>query len=284
MRFFLGLVLLLGGGALRCEIRDVLKSSEIDAMFARTTQDRALDERPSYAIWLKVHDGKPGPYELHRGADDILWVRRGKATLLLGGELTGPRETSPGDFVGRGIQGARQHEAGAGDVIHLPRNTAHRIDPGSGRFEYVVVRVFPTGGNLPPRQGFLAPRRMPDVLKKSEIDDTFAKYDANQPIHAALNYTMNYVIYSGRSGPYEAHRGCVDIYFLQVGTGVAHLGGEITNAKEETPGEIRGDAVTGSRTYDIGPGDMVVIPRNGVHHMIPTSPKLGYLLMKVWAE
>lgn len=241
------------------EIQDVLKSSEIDARFAGLQRELPLHEKPNFAIWLKVHDGKAGPIETHADRDDILYIRRGKAMVTIAG---------------------RKHQVAAGDLIHISRNTEHRIDPGNGRIEYVVVRIFPSGEGLPPRRG----SRMADVLKKSEIDATLARYDSNQPIHASPNYTMNYVIYAGHSGPYEAHRRCVDIYFMQVGTGTAHLGGEIANAKEETPGEIRGDAVKGARTYTIGPGDMVVIPRNGVHHMIPTTPKLGYILLKVWAD
>ena len=125
---------------------------------------------------------------------------------------------------------------------------------------------------------------MPDLLRASEIAETFAKFESNQPIHSAPNFTMNYVIYSGHAGPWEAHRGCVDIYFLKIGTANSELGGTIRNAKEESPGEIRGDGVTGGRRYSVGPGDIVVIPRETAHHMEPTSAKLGYLLLKVWAE
>ena len=267
----------------RAEIRDVLKSAEIDALLAGSG-DRALEERSNYAIWLKVHSGRPGPYEMHRGADDVLLVRRGNATVQLGGQLQGSWEASAGNWVGTGIQGARQYRVGAGDLVHIPRNTPHRIDPGTGRFEYVVVRVFPTGENLPPRSGILAAGRIDDVVRKSEIDSTFAANATNQPLHSARNFTINYVIYSGRSGPWQAHRGCVDIYFVHTGAARGYLGGEIENAKEEAPGEIRGAGVSGAREYDIGPGDLVVIPRNTAHHMRPTTPKLGYLLLKVWAD
>lgn len=261
----LALVLLLVAGVCgAAEIRDVVKSAELDAMLRRPgLREQALHERPNYAIWLKVHEGRAGPSETHPEADDILWIRRGSARVDLG---------------------ARQHQVGAGDIVHIPRNTPHRIDPGSGRLEYIVVRVFPSGENMPPRDGFLAPRQMPEVVKKAEIDATIAKYDVNQPLHSAKNYTMNYVIYQGRSGPFEAHRGCVDVYFLQLGTARAYLGGEVQGAKEESPGEIRGAGVSGSREYDIGPGDLVVIPRMGTHHMKPAGGKLGYLLLKVWAE
>jgi mannose-6-phosphate isomerase-like protein (cupin superfamily) len=239
---------------------------------------------PAYTIRFDVQAGKPGPYMAHPNADQLLFVRAGTARILLGGELAGARKSASSELVGEAIKEGRTNDVGPGDVIHLPRNTPHRIDPAGGRLEYVRVQVFPAGDNLPPRQGFLSPRRMADVLKKSEIDATFAKYSSNQPIHAAPNYTMNYVIYTGRSGPWEAHRGCTDIYFVQTGTATAQLGGDIADPKEEAPGEIRGTGVSGARRHSIGPGDMVLIPRNTAHHMDPAGGKLGYLLLKVWVE
>jgi hypothetical protein len=76
----------------------------------------------------------------------------------------------------------------------------------------------------------------------------------------------------------------VDIYFLKIGTATAHLGGQIKDAKQESPGEIRGSGVTGERRHEIGPGDIVVIPRDTAHHMDPGAGKLGYILMKIWVE
>ncbi len=125
---------------------------------------------------------------------------------------------------------------------------------------------------------------MPDLLSATEIADTLTKFDKNQPIHSGLNFTMNYVIYKDHEGPWESHRDCVDIYSIRLGTAYAQLGGEIQNPKDESPGEARGDSVKGARGYTIGPGDIVVIPRGTAHHMKPSVPKLGYLLIKVWAE
>jgi mannose-6-phosphate isomerase-like protein (cupin superfamily) len=270
MRLGAAFLLLMVGLArpLGCEIHDVLKRAEIERMFARTDRVLVAHERPNYAVVFRVDSGKPGPYEMHKGADEVWFVHQGRASLSLGGESA-----------------RRHYRLGAGDVVHVPRGTAYQVASETDRFEYVAVRVFPE--SAPPRPssaGILARRRMPDVLKRSEIDAIFANSDRNQPLHSARNFTINYVIYSGHSGPWEAHRGCVDVYFVYTGTAVAQLGGEIANPKEETPGEIRGDGVSGARTYNIGPGDIVLIPRNTAHHMDPASAKLGYLLMKVWAE
>jgi mannose-6-phosphate isomerase-like protein (cupin superfamily) len=262
MRILLAVLLLTPGYTARAEIQDVLKSAEIDRMFARAGESLTLHEKPNFSLVLRVAQGKPKPAQAQSGVDEVWFVRRGKARVKLG---------------------TASHEAGAGDVVHVPRGTAFQIDPGAGRFEYLAVRVFPAGGQPLPG-GFIPSGRMPDVVKKSAIDTVFATAEKNQPLHAGSNFTVNYVIYKGRSGPFEAHRGCVDIYFLHDGTATAQLGGVIANPKEETPGEIRGDAVSGPRPHKIGPGDVVLIPRNTAHHMIPDSGKLGYMLMKVWAE
>lgn len=265
----LPILLLLSASALFPEIHDVAKSADIDAMLSRLTPtkpEQVLHQTPNYSLWLELQDGKPGPQQNHPDSDDIWVIRRGSARLTIGDP-------------------PRRHQIGRGDLVRLPRHTPYQIDPGSGRLEYVALRIFPTGEDLPARAGIRpATGKMSDVLKKPEIDETFAKFTSNQPIHTAKNFTMNYVIYSGRSGPWEAHRGCVDIYFLQIGAATAQLGGEIENAKEETPGEPRGDGVKGAREHQIGPGDIVLIPRNTAHHMTPAAGQLGYILVKVWVD
>lgn len=239
--------------------QEVWKSAEIEQLLEETRQDRILLARPAYELRLRVLEGKLSGQE---AADQIIQVRRGRARVKLAGG---------------------HYEAGAGDFLHVVRNTAYEIDPGGKRLELVLVRIIASAAELAERAGF-RPRQMPELLKKSEIDATIARHDSNQPLHASKAYTLNYVIYPGKPGPWEAHRGCVDIYFVQQGKARAQLGGRILKAREEQPGEIRGEGVEGAREYEIGPGDLVHIPRNGAHHMIPAGGKLAYLLLKIWAE
>jgi mannose-6-phosphate isomerase-like protein (cupin superfamily) len=249
--------------ALLGEIHDVLKSAKIDADLAKVKGSSTIHQRPNFSISLNAQEGAAGAAETHDGADEVLFIRRGSGSLRLED---------------------RRYEVGAGDVINVRRKTAHRLDASSGRIEFVAVRIFPTGESGVASGIRPAARIMPDVLSASEIGATFANFDSNQPIHSALNFTMNYVIYKDRAGPWEAHHGCVDIYFLKIGTAVAQIGGRIREAKEESPGEPRGSGVTDARRHEIGPGDIVLIPRDTAHHMDPGAGKLGYLLMKIWAE
>jgi|GEM_PF-2380684 len=255
----------------RAEIRGVLKSVEIDSMLSCASADAPIHERPHYSIWLVVRSGKAGPAENHASADEILFIRRGNAVVSLGSAAkTG---------------GTKRLEAAAGDIIKIPAGAPHRLDPGRSRFEALSLRISAASESVKPREGIRPPaRQMAERLTKSEIDATFANFTSNQPIHSAPNFTMNYVIYTGHSGPWEAHAGCVDIYFLNIGSATAQIGGVIRNAKEDVPGEPRGDSVAGASTYTVGPGDLVVIPRNTAHHMDPGAGKLGYVLVKVWVD
>ena len=244
------------------EIQDVLRAADIDKIAARTKTETTVHEGNGYRIDFIAVRGRPKQLDPGRDADQIVWVHRGTGRLTLEGKT---------------------YEISRGDFLRIPRRTKHAIEP-TGRMEFIAVRVFPDGSSLPPRTGLLAPRTMPHVLPKAAIQETFEKFDRNQPLHSAPNFTVNYVIYNLKPGPWEAHRGCVDIYFIHYGTGTAVLGGMIENPTEESPGEIRGTGVTSALEYTITRGDMVVIPRNGAHHMKPLTAKLGYLLMKVWVE
>jgi len=249
--------------ALRSEIHDLLKNAEIEAGLAKVRGSLTVHQRPNFSISLHSQECAARAPETHDGADEVLFIRRGSGSIWLD---------------------TRKHEIGAGDVINVKRKTAHRIEAPSGRIEYVAVSVIPAGSGPQPGGIRPAPAAMKDVLPASEIDRTFAKFDTNQPIHSAPNFTMNYVIYNGRVGPWESHHGCVDIYFLRVGTAVVQVGGNIREGKEESPGEIRGSGVAGARRHEIGPGDIVLIPRDTAHHMDPGAGRLGYLLMKILAE
>ena len=198
--------------SLHGQISDVLKSAQIDTLFARTEESLTVKRTPTYGVVFQVAEGKPGRYQIYEEADEIWFVRSGRAGLSMGPRLSSAREVEPGKLVGAGIQTPRRFEVAAGDIVNLPRGTAHQLDPGNDRFEYVVVRVFPTDAH--PVRRFQNPSPMGDVLKHSERAAVFANNNSNQPLHSVRNVSVNYVIYQGHPGPWEAHRGCVDIYFV----------------------------------------------------------------------
>jgi mannose-6-phosphate isomerase-like protein (cupin superfamily) len=243
------------------QLRDVVKSAEIDKLFAKAAPSLAVLTKNNYAVEFRVAQGASGEMRAHPEADEFWFVRSGAANITLA---------------------ERQHKAGAGDVVNVPRSVPYRIIPSAGRFEYVALRVFPTERKL--RIGIGAapqPKPMPEVATKAQIDATFASAEKNVLLHSAGALLINHVIYKGTHGPWEVHQTCDDVYFLRLGTARAQLDGTLVNGKEDQPGEIRGTGVTGAREFTVGVGDMVVVPRNTTHFMDPGAGKLGYLLAKI---
>jgi mannose-6-phosphate isomerase-like protein (cupin superfamily) len=267
MRFSLTIVLLVSWPACG-QLRDVVKSNEVDKMLARAIPSLEVLAKPNIAVVFRVSSGKPGAWEQHSDADEFWFVRHGAAGVSL----------STGE-VG-GAEGQQHYDVAAGDVVNVPRNTAYQIN--STGFEYVAVRVFPAERRLGIGIGAAkTPHPMAAVARKAQIDSTLASADKNVLLHSAGATLINHVVYNGAPGPWEVHQTCDDLYFMRLGTARAQLDGTLINGKDESPGEIRGTGVTGSRSFTIGPGDLVVIPRNTAHFMDPGSNKLGYLLVKV---
>jgi hypothetical protein len=117
----------------------------------------------------------------------------------------------------------------------------------------LAIRVF--GENAARAAASKSARQIPDVLKANVIDATFTYNSTNQPIGGTSAYSKNFVIYAGRTPPFEIHERCVDIAVVRVGSGDIQIGGTVLNPKEETPGETRGDGVKGSRDQEIAVGD-----------------------------
>jgi len=252
------------------QLRDVVKSDDVDKMFARAVPSLEVLTKPNFAVVFRVTSGKAGAWQKHPDADEFWFVRHGAARLTL----------STGDS--RGALGQEPYDVAAGDVINVPRNSAYQIGPSANGFEYVAVRVFPLERRLGIGIGASkTPAPMPAVARKAQIDATLASADKNVTLHSSGVTLINHVVYKGAPGPWEVHQTCDDLYFMRLGTARAQIDGTLVNGKEDSPGEIRGTGLTGARSFAIGPGDMVIIPRNTAHFMDPGSNKLGYLLVKL---
>ena len=84
-----------------------------------------------------IHRDADGIPEIHDDIIDVVFVRSGEGTLLVGGDMvnrTGSR--------GTGIAGGMRYPVGAGDMLHIPARTPHGyLVPEGGHITYVLVRV-----------------------------------------------------------------------------------------------------------------------------------------------
>ena len=229
-------------------------------------------------------DGFP---EIHEDGLDVVFVKSGEGTLLVGGEMlnrTGVR--------GTGISGGFRYPLGPGDIIHIPANTPHRyLVPEGGHITYVLVRVPAFVGEAvvltdAPVLQFDPPGFA--MWKASELEQRDAALSTRVGRdHSARETLADYgnpagahrfrFIHRDADGIPEIHDDIIDVVFVQSGAGTLLVGGEMLN---RTGG--RGTDISGGTRYPLGPGDMIHIPRETPHsYLVPEGGHITYVLVRV---
>ena len=85
-----------------------------------------------------------GEAELHEKLADLLLIRSGEGTVLVGGKMVEGKPTAPGEVRGKSIEGGTRYPIAAGDVLYIPANTVHQflIAPGQS-FTAMVIKITP---------------------------------------------------------------------------------------------------------------------------------------------
>ncbi|MBK6750485.1 MAG: cupin domain-containing protein [Acidobacteria bacterium] len=121
--------------------------AEIEKMLAakpgNTNEDvvAAAGEQTRVAIF---HDSKRENdlNEVHDGSDDIYYVLKGNATLVLGGSLLQPNEISPGEWRAKTAVGGNSVTIKKGDLIFVPRGTRHQRTVTGKGFSMILIKIF----------------------------------------------------------------------------------------------------------------------------------------------
>jgi mannose-6-phosphate isomerase-like protein (cupin superfamily) len=120
---------------------DVVTKQQIDGTLGSAKKNVLLHSAGVVLINHVIYPGGPGPWEVHQTCDDLYFVRMGTAHAKLDGTLIDGKEDPPGEIRGTGVRGARDFTIAPGDMVVIPRNTAHFMDPGSGRLGYLLVNI-----------------------------------------------------------------------------------------------------------------------------------------------
>jgi mannose-6-phosphate isomerase-like protein (cupin superfamily) len=89
-----------------------------------------------------VHREGSGEAELHQTQADILIIRSGEGSIVIGGTIPGGRTTTAHEIRGPRIEGGEKQALHPGDVVHIAAKTAHQIvvEPGH-QLDYFAVKV-----------------------------------------------------------------------------------------------------------------------------------------------
>jgi mannose-6-phosphate isomerase-like protein (cupin superfamily) len=114
-------------------------------------------------------------------------------------------------------------------------------------------------------------------------------YIDNEKVSAAfakglpLIETPGYKVLAGRRehpGLVELHTRETDVFYILDGTATFVTGGTMVDAKEASPGQMRGTSITGGETHHLKKGDVIVVPNGTPHQFIETSNPFLYFIVK----
>lgn len=85
-----------------------------------------------------------GEAEIHEKQADLLLIRSGEGTVLVGGKIVEGKTSGPGEVRGKSIEGGTRYPIAAGDVLYIPANVVHQflVEPGKN-FTAMVVKITP---------------------------------------------------------------------------------------------------------------------------------------------
>ena len=86
----------------------------------------------------------PGEAEIHETLADLMLIRSGEGTVLIGGKIVEGKPTGPGEIRGKSIEGGKKYPIAPGDVLYIPANTVHQfqVEPGKS-FTAMVIKITP---------------------------------------------------------------------------------------------------------------------------------------------
>ena len=94
-----------------------------------------------FRLLYRDADGFP---EEHDQIVDVVMVRSGEGSLMLGGTMSGKKATSgSGEYVGAGLTGGTMHPLATGDIVHIPAGIPHSFLVPAGKHITYVLLKFP---------------------------------------------------------------------------------------------------------------------------------------------
>lgn len=119
----------------------VARKAQIDKTFADELGTTQLRFPGGANVAMIIYNGAIGPYESHEDVDQIYFVRHGTAKGAFDGRLVNPVVTTPGQIRGTGYLDASEYTIAPGDIVWVPRNQLHFVDPGTGKIGYFLINM-----------------------------------------------------------------------------------------------------------------------------------------------
>jgi mannose-6-phosphate isomerase-like protein (cupin superfamily) len=91
---------------------------------------------------VAAHREATGQAEYHENQADVIVVRKGAGSMVIGGKVVNGKTTAPGEIRGEKIDGGQTIDLKPGDVIHIAPKTPHMVVLKKGqKIDYIALKV-----------------------------------------------------------------------------------------------------------------------------------------------
>jgi mannose-6-phosphate isomerase-like protein (cupin superfamily) len=120
------------------QLRRIVSAADTASAHMSST---VLDDLGGFNYVVARRD-QSGVVEIHREWDDVIVMQEGTAVMRHSGNVSGSKETTPGEFRGGTMTGGVSQPVGPGDVLEIPAGVPHQfqLKPGT-RIRYFVVKA-----------------------------------------------------------------------------------------------------------------------------------------------
>lgn len=122
-----------------------IESQKVAASFAKGAvlvgEDESMMHTARNYMVHASHRDKAGVVEIHELDTDIVYVLKGSAVLVTGGQAVDTKEIAPNELRGKYIDGGETRKLVPGDVVIIPNGVPHWFKEVDAPFDYYVVKV-----------------------------------------------------------------------------------------------------------------------------------------------
>ena len=117
-----------------------LEKSKVEEAFSKGASLLDGSDGRNYRVDASRRE-KPGEAEIHVKDTDVIYVLRGSATFITGGEVVNAQTTARDEVRGSSIRNGESRQIAKGDVIVVPNGVPHQFVEVTNPFLYYVVKV-----------------------------------------------------------------------------------------------------------------------------------------------
>jgi mannose-6-phosphate isomerase-like protein (cupin superfamily) len=119
-------------------------------------------------------------------------------------------------------------------------------------------------------QMFMSHKQIMGLIDKAKADRKGDAPLVAEPILLMAPYRAQ-LEYRPRTAPAALHEKDAELFVVLQGTGSIVTGGKLVDEKRVNANNLSGSSITGGNSQSVGVGDMLIVPANTPHQVIPAG-------------